>query len=356
MRPTLFAALLSGLVPAGAQAAEFTVAVVAPQSGNFQILGDQIRLGATLAAGSDVAIVSVDETCEENSGKAVAEAIRKSGAKAAIGFLCTETLEGALPALAASKIAAITLSVRSPVIMEDALKHQWPLFRMAPTGAEEREAIIGAIFSAWKDRPFALVDDGTIFSRDTVETVREALEQKGMKPTLIDNFRPAQEVQTQFLRRLAKAGVTHVFAAADRGDLAVMARDAKAAKLDLTFLGGDAVNGADQPVPLTPGVWAVTVPEWQTLEPAALAVSELAGKGKAAEGYVLPAHAAVSLLRDAEEIAGASGASLGEAMIDTPFSTALGDVHFGRDHEMAGNPFRLLEWNGTAFVEPSVTQ
>lgn len=352
--PLVLAALLATSGPA--TAAALKIAVVAPQSGNFAILGRQVIDGATLAAGDKAEIVAVEETCTDKSGPDIAAKIRASGAGVAIGFLCSESLDGGLPLLAKANIPAITLSVRASILMEDSLRKGWPFFRLAPSPTAEREKIADAIFQTWKGKPFAILDDGTITSRETAETVRETLEQKGMKATLIDNFRPAQEMQTLLVRRLAKAGVTHVFAAADRNDMSVMAHDARRAGLDLTFLGGDALNAADQDVPLEKGVLAVTQPDYQTLAAAKPVVDALARQGKPADGYVLPAYAAVTIASDAAEIAGGSGAPLTEALINTPFQTVLGEIRFTQGHELATNPFRLLEWDGEGFRPVAPTQ
>jgi branched-chain amino acid transport system substrate-binding protein len=352
--PLLFAVLLA--VPLPVSAAGLRIAVVAPQSGNLQILGRQVIDGATLAAGDKAELVMIDETCADNSGPDVAAKVRASGATVAIGFLCSQSLEGGLPLLAKANIPAITLSVRASILMEDSLKKDWPFFRLAPAPGAEREKLADVIFQNWKGKPFAILDDGTITSRETAETVRETLEQRGMKATLIDNFRPAQEVQTLLVRRLAKAGVTHVFAAADRNDMSVMAHDARAAGLDLTFLGGDALKAADQNVPLEKGVLAVTQPDYETLPPARSLVALLAKEGKTADGYFLPAHAAVTVCLDAAQIAGGSGAPLTEALIGVPYQTVIGEVRFTDAHELATNPFMLLEWDGKGFVPPSATQ
>ena len=354
LRPLVFAALL--VIPFAATAADLKIAVVAPQSGNLEILGRQVIDGATLAARDKAEIVLIDETCTDNSGPDIAEKIKQSGAAIAIGFLCSQSLEGGLPTLAAAKIPAITLSVRASILMEDSLKKGWPLYRLAPSPTAEREKLADAIFQNWKGKPFAILDDGTITSRETAETVRETLEQKGMKATLIDNFRPAQEIQTLLMRRLAKAGVTNVFASADRTDMSVMAHDAKAAGLNLTFLGGDALNATDQGVPLEKGVLAVTEPDYQTLPSAKPVVDPLIKEGKAADGYVLPTYAAVTIALDAEEIAAGSGATLAEALIDTPFQTVLGEIRFNKAHELATNPFALLEWDGQGFKPVVTTQ
>lgn len=350
----LVAALLA--VPFSASAAGLKIAVVAPQAGSLEILGRQVIDGITLAAKDKAELVMIDESCADNSGPAVAAKIQQSGAAVAIGFLCSQSLAGGLPILAKADIPVITLSVRASILMEDALKKGWPLFRMAPSPTAEREKITDAIFRNWKGKPFAILDDGTITSRETAETVREALEQKGMRATLIDNFRPAQEMQTLLVRRLAKAGVTNVFAASDRGDMSVMAHDARAAGLDLTFLGGDSLNAVDPVVPLEKGVLAVTEPDYQTLPSAKAAVAALEKQGKPADGYTLPAYAAVTVALEAEEIASGSGATLTEALIETPFQTVLGEIRFTKAHELATNPFALLEWDGQGFKPVAATQ
>ena len=348
--------LLSASLSSTALAAGPKIAVVAPSDGNLAILGNQVRTGAELAARDKAKIVEIPESCAEGSGPALASEIEKSGATIAIGFLCTESLQGALSILAKADIPAITLSIRSEVLMQDALKKKWPFFRMAPSTGAERNAVAESIFTHWKDKPFALLDDGTILSREMTDSVRQMLEQKGMSAAFVDNFRPAQEVQTQLMRRLKKANVTHVFAASDRNDMSVLARDAKAAGANLTFLGGDALKGMNQPVPLEAGVYAVTLPEPASLATAKTAVDLMRNEKKEPEGYVLPAYSAVEVALSADEIAANTSTPLADVLVDTPFATAVGEIRFDKNHELATNPYRLLVWDGASFVEPPATQ
>ena len=353
---TALALALFASTAAAALAAGPKIAVVAPDSGNLNILGDQVRLGAAFAGRDKAQIIEIAESCAEGSGPAVADEIAESGAVAAIGFLCTESLQDGLPILAKADIPAITLSIRSEVVMQDSLKKKWPFFRLAPSTSAEHEAVANAIFTHWKDKPFALLDDGTILSREMTDSVRQILEQKGMSPAFVDNFRPAQEVQTQLMRRLKQANVTHVFAASDRNDMSILARDAKVAGVNLTFLGADALKGMNQPVPLEPGVYAITLPDFAGLASAKSVVDLMQGEKKTPEGYVLPSYSAIEILLQATEIAEGSGAPLADALAETPFSTALGEIRFGKDHELAGNPYRMLVWDGMAFVEPPLSQ
>ena len=114
----ILAALLA--LPPPASAAGMKIAVVAPQSGNLEILGRQVIDGATLAAKDRAELVMIDESCADQSGPAIAQKIQQSGAAIAIGFLCSPSLEGGLPLLARANIPAISLSVRASILLSAA--------------------------------------------------------------------------------------------------------------------------------------------------------------------------------------------------------------------------------------------
>ncbi|MCJ8238981.1 ABC transporter substrate-binding protein [Peteryoungia algae] len=339
-------------------AAELKLAVVAPKSGPFAILGDQVRQGASLAAGKlSITLVEIDETCSEGSGKAIAEAVAAAGAKAAIGFLCSESLKDALPGLKEDGLPAFTLSVRWKGLMEDAIKGGSPLFRLAPNADQEAAKLSDVILRDWAGSAVALLEDGTIRGRELTETIRLSLEERGLKPAFVDTFRPGQEQQLALVRRIRNAGVTHAFIGGDRSDVAVIARDAKAEGLPLTLLGGEAMRAADEPVPLEDGVLAVGLIETPRGPAEGELAAELDKTDIEPEGYVVPAHAAVTILADAWGISTAMGTPVADTLIGTTFETALGPVAFGEDHELTENPYRLLEWRGDSFVPvPDKTQ
>ncbi|MBC2773295.1 ABC transporter substrate-binding protein [Rhizobium sp. AQ_MP] len=350
--------LLLALGAGPSAAAELKLAVVAPKTGPYAILGDQVRRGAALAADKlSIAIVEIDENCSEGSGKAVADAVTAAGARAAIGFLCSESLKEALPGLAEASVPAFTLSVRWKGVMEDAIKEGWPLYRLAPNGDQEAARLSEIILRDWAGEPVALLEDGTIRGRELTEAIRISLEEKGLKPAFIDTFRPGQEQQLTLVRRLKTAGITHAFVGGDRNDVSIIARDAKAEALSLTLLGGEAMRAADEPVPLEDGVLAVGLVETPEGPSAAAITADFAAASIAPEGYVLPAHAGVTILADAWGISTAMGTPMSDALVGTTFETAIGPIGFGDDHELTENPYRLLEWRDDRFVAvPERTQ
>ncbi len=347
--PVLF--LLTAAAPALAEGPK--IALVAPQTGPFAILGNQMRDGAGLAAkklGLELALI--EESCEPGSGPAIARQVQESGSKAAIGFLCSESLDGALPLLKDAGIPAVTLSVRWKGVMEDALKNGWPLYRMAPSTDDEAERLTEVILRDWSGTAFALIEDGTIHGRELTETIRNALEERGLKPVFTDTFRPGQEQQVALVRRLKKAGATHVFVGGDRNDVAIIARDAAAESAALTLMGGEAMHAADTPVPLADGVLAVTLPDYAALPTAEAVVDELKAAGIEPEGYVLPGHAALTAVAEAAGAAGALSLPLAQALGEAHFDTAIGPIAFDEQHELTDNPYRLQEWRQGAFVAP----
>ncbi|WJR66670.1 branched-chain amino acid ABC transporter substrate-binding protein [Neorhizobium sp. CSC1952] len=346
-RRFIIAGLLASFLACGTASAA-VIGVVAPRSGPYASLGAQVFQGARAAAETaGDTIVEIDENCEESGGAAVARNLMDAKAVVAIGFLCVETLSTALPQLKAAQIPAISISVRSRILMEDALRNGWPFYRIAPVDGDEAEKLSETILSAWKAEPIALVEDGTIYGRELASAIRQHLEPAGITPVFTDTFRPGQEQQVALVRRLAKAGATHVFVGGDRNDMAIIARDAASESIPLTLIGGDAMRAANRPVPLRDGVLAVALPDYAALPSAAAAVAALRARNLDPDGYMLQAHAAAELAHQA--ILAAGRRPVAEAIGSGSFNTAIGPIAFDEHHELRENPFRLLEWRGSAF-------
>lgn len=342
--------IIAGFAFAGSASAA-SIGIVAPQNGPYELLGQQVRQGAKAAAAKlGLDVVEIHESCEDGSGGAIADGLVAAKVSTAIGFLCTETLQGVLPPLKAAAIPAITLSSRAPILMEDSLKYGWPLFRLAPSDRAESDRIAEIILRDWKGHSIGLVDDGTIYSRELVDRIRASLEENGLKPTFADTMRPNQEQQVALVRRLARTGISHVFVGAERNDVAIIARDAASENLALTIMGGDAMNAANNPVPLTANVLAVTRPAYDTLPSAQAVTGELRGTGIEPEGYVLPAYAATELTAALAEAVQAQSKPAPEILAGgTAFKTVIGDLGFTPSHDLSDNPYRLQRWNGQRF-------
>lgn len=344
--PSLALALILA-APHVAAAQTLTIGVVAPESGPYAALGRQIMDGAKAqaeAAGNTV--LKVPESCEPDSSVDIASRLIAGGASVAIGFLCSDSLIGGMQALKDAGIPALTLSARSKILFEDAVKHDWPLYSLAPRPQEEAAATAGYITTLWPNSAVALLDDGTLNAHELAANVRLELKDRGMKPILADNFRPGLDSQKMIVRQLQKAGAAAVYIAGSRGDVAVIARDL--AGTGIKVMGGEQLIATDDSVPLPDGVLAVAPEIWRESPAASAVVHALAEQHVVAEGYVLPAHAAASIV-DKAEASVTPERDLGKVLATGRFDTAIGTVTFGKDHYRAEDIYRLLVWRNGAF-------
>ena len=328
-----------------------TIGFAAPLTGTSELLGRQMRDGAQAAAlARNFGILIEDDRCTAEGGAAAAN--RFVDAKVAIvaGFLCTAAIEAALPILKQAGIPVVATGIRSEGLTDRRGKTGWPVVRYAPRADAEVHAAGEIIGRLWRDEPFAIIDDGTIYSRELAEGFRLAVEQSGLKPVFVDTFRPQLENQVALVGRLRRAGATHVLAAGDRADLAIIGRDAAALGYTLTIAGGEVLRSAPDEVDLAAGTLMIGLPEWQSIATPAV-VESFAEQNIVPEGYVLPAYASVEVAIQAVESARADGSEILDVLQSREFTTALGSVRFDAKGDRTDNPYRLFRYDGTKFVE-----
>lgn len=351
MRFTLSMFCLAGaiMLPHAAGAVEARIGIAAPMQEATALLGRQMRQGADFAASSaGVELVAVDEECTAEGGEVAARTFRDAGVGVVVGFLCTQSLEAALPILADAGIPVISSGVRSNGITDRRQRNAWLVWRVAPRTDAELSAVADILVSRWRQDLFAIVDDGTIHGRELAESLRLAAELAGLKPVFVDTYRPQSENQIGLLGRLRRAGASHVFVGGDRDDIAIMARDAAGLDYDLTIAGPESLRAAGD-VSLAAGTLMIAIPEWADGADEA-ALRRFREAGIVPEGYVVPTHAATEIAIQALRLADERGATVADVLAGTTFDTLLGDISFDENGDLAANPFRLLRYDGQRFL------
>jgi branched-chain amino acid transport system substrate-binding protein len=339
---------LSALVLAGQAGAQASIGLAAPLTGPSAILGEQMRTGASMAAerlGDPAVRLSVaDDGCSADGGARAARELIAAKVQIVVGFLCSEAIEAALPILKAANIPAITVGVRADSLTDRRNRTDWPVYRLGPRADGEREAAGRLLARLWESELFAIVDDGTIYGRELSESVRLAAEKAGLSPVFVDTFRPQLDNQIGLVGRLQRAGATHVFAGGDRDDIAVIGRDAAQLQTNLIVAAGETLRSIGE-IPLAPGTLMVALPDWPDGAVPAVAAA-FAERRILAQGYVLPAYAAVEVAHAA--IAGAVGGSIGD-LSGRDFVTAIGTLSFDDKGDLTENPYRMFRFDGTRF-------
>lgn len=333
-RTALFS-LCCALVIVGSATAAERIALAVPLDGPFALLGKQAAAGAQAAAKAlGKSLTVVNDGCTPEAGPALASAIAEAKPEVAIGFLCLESLNAALPALKQLGIPALSIAARADALTLKKDKTGYLFTRLAPRDSMEAEALARQLLPLWRSRNFALVDDGTIHARDLVESFRLAAAEAGLKPVFSDTFRPGLERQNALASRLRKAGATHVLFGGAIDDAVILSRDAKEYG-GLTLALGESALPADPQIDHGP-VFALTLPELALLPQSAAAKRAIEAEGVLPDNYALLAHAAV-------EMAAAGNRS-------GPVATAAGTITLTPTGDLTDNPFRLAMLKDGSFV------
>jgi branched-chain amino acid transport system substrate-binding protein len=339
---------LAALVLAGQAGAQASIGLSAPLSGPSAILGEQMRTGAVMAAEQladpTVRLSVADDGCTADGGARAARELVAAKVQIVVGFLCGEAIEAALPILKEANIPTITVGVRTDSLTDGKKKTGWPIYRLGPRADSEREAAGRLLTRLWESELFAIVDDGTIYGRELSESVRIAAEKAGLTPVFVDTFRPQLDNQIGLVGRLQRAGATHVFAGGDRDDVAVIGRDGAQLQTGLTVASGETLRSVGE-LPLAAGTLMVALPDWPDAAAPAV-VTTFAEQRILAQGYVLPAYAAVEVAHAA--IAGVAGGRIAD-LSNRDFSTAIGTIRFDDKGDLTENPYRLFRFDGTTF-------
>jgi len=346
MTGLLLAALLA--LPAASVAraqSEIRVGISAPLTDYFSVIGDQIEAGTRAARDAEGtgSLEFFDDACEPEAGARTAEAMVAAGVAVAIGYPCIESFDMAMPILADADIPLILLGVQSEAIAVERRKGNWPVLRLAPKSADEADAIADYMKRAWRDVNFAIIDDGTLYGRELAEAVRFRMEEDSLKPVFADTYRPQLDNQVALVRRLRKAGATHVFVGGDASDAAIIGVDAARIGIPLTLAGGTAFLAPASAGTLADGTALVALPAWPDVmdkpsDEDGMAVSA----AHPGNNYLVPAYAALQIaLAIFEGKDPAEGFFFGD-LLGRTFDTVLGPISFDGNGDVSRNLFRIF--------------
>ena len=278
----------------------------------------------------------LDDKCAAASGQSAATTALDSGAQILIGMPCVEALDAAALVTQGRQTGPIILAlgVEVPDITNREKRANWRVFRFAPDAEQEATTIANHIKREWRNVDFALLDDGTLYGRQLVETVRFLLELDNLKPVFVDNYRPLLENQSGILRRVQRSGATHVFIGGDAFDASIMGQGARLLNIPLTLAGGSAFRAPPTDGKLPDG----TVFAAQLQEVARV-------KSQALRGFAATTYAALEIAEQAQKYAVERQLGLDLAMRVLRFDTVLGPVSFGNDGE------NTRQWYGLYVVE-----
>jgi len=341
-----------------ASAENFRIGVSLPLASNAAKLSEQFLDGMRLAIRTESSensfeLFVIDDGCDREIGGLAAEDLQKSGVALTIGYFCSEPAEVAAELLREIGVPIVVTGARSVRLIKDRQKHGWNLWRASPGDDYPADAAFRELSKRWKNIPYAIVDDGTIYGRTLVDEFRSRMEDVGVPPLFIDNFRAAQSTQAGLIRRLQRSGVKAAFIGASSDDLFLIVRNINQLGADFEIAGGEVMNILpylinSEPVP--EGLLAILEPEPDTMDQTASLRKLLDESSIQGEPFFYKGYAAMQIAMQAVK---SSHEKTIENLNSAIFKTVLGEVKFDEQGRNIHNRFALYSWNGEKFMRIS---
>ena len=117
----------------------------------------------------------------------------------------------------------------------------------------------------------------------------------------------------------------------------------------LTVAAGETLRFPGE-IPLAAGTLTVALPDWSEVALPEVAKA-FAERRLLAQGYALPAYAAVEIAQAALAGHAATSEPLAGDLSGRDFATAIGTVRFDEKGDLVENPYRLFRFDGAKFSE-----
>jgi branched-chain amino acid transport system substrate-binding protein len=337
--------------------AEIRIGLSLPFTGAAGKLARQFLTGAQLAAeihnakgGEKVVLVTADDGCDSELSRLSAADLLEANVGIVAGMLCNEAAYVLAEQFKASGIPVLVTGARSERIIKDRERSQWNVWRLSPGDGDVARFAAETLALAWKDTPFAIVDDGTAYGRTLADEFRTLMEDRGLSVQFQDNFRPTQSTQARLVRRLQNAGTTHAFIGAQAEDVAMIAKNAEDLGVPVTVFGGDTLSILPylDPDTLPRGsiLAALELPASLRPEASSLLIT-LQARDIDPLDQVIKGYQAVEV---AIAAVGQRPEMTRNALTTKVFSTVLGPVSFRADGQNSISTYRLFAWKNGEFI------
>lgn len=333
--------------------AQDVIGLSLPLSGRLSPVAERIEFGAqaavsTLGArGRDIQLVLVDDGCDQRKTPDAIKSLSAEKVEIVIGPTCFAIAREIATVLNndnESTVPVIALNTRNPLLKRYRNNDGLPLFEISNAPDGEARAVVKQILPRFSGKPFAILDDGSVYGRGLAEQVRTFAEEAGLRPIENANFRPLQTNQLSLLRQLRRSGVEALFLAASPEDIVTITKDLESLQYD----------------------WPVGVGETAHLLPFTLSAESVPDGLLMVRVEDLPTQHASDLLRQLKDgkVEVEDALLMGHALVEiaaqvlqqnekpiegTAFDTVIGPIRFDSNGRATPSRYSLFQWRAGLF-------
>jgi branched-chain amino acid transport system substrate-binding protein len=179
--------------------AEIKIGIAGPLSGSNLITGEQQEIGALKAIdqlndeggllGEEIVVISLDDACEPEQAKTVAQQLVSEGVILVVGHVCSSASLAASKIYEEAGIIMISPASTNPKVTDEGGPN---VFRVI--GRDDQQGAIAGDYLADKyaKSKIAILHDGQIYGLGLAEFTKRQLNERGVTEDIFDSYAPEQ--------------------------------------------------------------------------------------------------------------------------------------------------------------------
>ena len=354
------ALMLASIAFADTALADLRIAVVGPETGQFRVLGEQMRLGAALAVadinaagginGELLVLETGNDLCEADRATAVANQMVGRNVIAVIGHLCSGASIAASQVYNNAAVIQISPASASPAFTDNRPDPAGGTYRLY--GREDDQPKIAGQFLArnFGDRRVAFVHDESGYGKGLADATRTAFEAAGGMPVFVRSYKAERQDYSTLVRTLKSQRIDVLFLGGYPAEAGIIARQMRSQGMETQIMGGDAlltVEYRDSAGDAADGTLVTFPRDPRNDARADQLVKRIRALGDEPETFTLNAYAAVQVWTQAVRQSGSSAyRAVSQALNEGRFTTAIGEIAFDRKGDMSIPSYIVYQWQG----------
>ncbi len=352
--------LAAGLAFAGAANAQVKIGVAGPITGANASFGAQLVTGVNQAAadfnaqggilGQKIEVEQGDDVSDPKQGVSVANKFVGDGVKLVVGHFNSGVTIPASEVYSDNGVLFITPSATNPKVTERGL---WDAFRTCGRDDQQGKLWAELALTKLKDAKIAIVHDKTPYGQGLADAAKGFMNAGGKKEVIYEGVNPGEKDYSAIVSKIKAAGADYVMWGGLHTEGGLLVRQMRDQGMKTVMISGDGITDNEFASIGGPGVEGTLMsfgPEPRNNPAAKDIVAEIKAKGFEPEGYTLYSYAAMQIMKQAAEKAGAlDPKKMAEVMHSgMPFHTVLGDIAFDKKGDRTTADYVWYVWKKDA--------
>lgn len=341
--------------------ADITIGVAGPMTGSEAAFGEQFKRGATKAVedinarggvlGQKLALVMADDACDPKQARSVAEDLAAKKVAFVAGHFCSGSSIPASEVYLENGILQISPASTNPTFTERGLPN---VFRTC--GRDDNQGKIAAEYVAnkLKDKKIAIVHDKSAYGKGLADEFKKGLNAKGLQEVFYEAITAGEKDYSALVTKAKAARVDILYLGGYKTEGGLIVRQMRDQGMTTRLMGGDAL--------VTEEYWAITgaagngtlmtfSPDPRLLPQNADLVTHFRAQNYEPEAYTLYTYATIQAWAQAAEKAKTTSLKKVAATLrDGKFDTAVGTVGFDAKGDVVGPTYVMYVWKDGKYV------